>query len=240
MEIKKNAFIALMILSIFIISSCKSNEPAGPTVKAGSPDSTAPAQGAQGTQQTAGSEGSEQSQFDYCSTKIKSAQLALNSAKKGLENANEDIKKIEADIKKAQETNDVDEISEKRAELESAKRALNEEQEEFDTAKFNLNDIVSKCDNLAKKKDKTICQGFIEDIKEELQLAQNKLTKDKEELNKINALFEEAKKSNAKLEVINAYKKELQEENLDILKDNNKIDKHQTMLKQLQDYCKLE
>ncbi|MEK6860985.1 MAG: hypothetical protein AABY07_03350 [Nanoarchaeota archaeon] len=233
MQLKKNILITLMILSIFIISSCKSSEP-GVQTGTSEPD-TQPA--AQGTQQTAGS---EQPQLDYCSTKIKSAQLKLKSAEKGLENANEDIKKIEDDIKKAQETNDLDEISEKRAESEAAKRFLKEEQEEFDTAKFNLNDIVSKCDNLAKKKDKTICQGFIDDIKEELQLAQNKLTKDKEELNKINALFEEAKKSNAKPEVINAYRKELQEENLEILKDNNKIDKNQAMLKQLQDYCKLE
>lgn len=233
---KANLMIVFAVLSIFVISACTPTDQKAPSQT----PQTEQANGSSQPVQAETTETPKTSQFDYCSTQIKSSQLSLKSKEKGLESLKEDVKKTEDELSKANQDNDLEEKEKLEEDLVAIKRALKESDLEYNEAKQNFDQISSKCETLERKKDKTICQEFIDNIKKELGLANTKLNNDKEDLAKITELLDEAKKSNARPEVISSYDKELQEENFEILKDNNKIDKDNKMIKQLQDYCKLE
>ena len=176
-------------------------------------------------------------ELDYCKNSVKVAGLGLNAAQRRVEKENRDLDGAKAKLQEAKALNDADDITKWDGKVKDGENALKNAQEGVTKAQGEVAIITQKCEKLNKKADSKICDEFTEDLNKKLADLNDKLKRDQEDLEKAKKLVENLKAAGKSSDFIKSAQTEVDEEELNILRDNNQIDKLNGMLTELKTHC---
>ena len=175
--------------------------------------------------------------IEYCDAKVKSAEVEFRYAYRELERTQERLQVIDDRIAVAKDSEDQETLEESKIDKNNAEQALRETKELLEDNQDYYLDITEKCAELAEKKQKDICEEFLDNIQQEILMAVKELKKHKENLEKTEVLLKEEISESASYETILSLEKDTEEENLKILTAQNYIDNLSDMRRELNELC---
>ena len=180
-----------------------------------------------------------ESNLEYCKMILKTAQSQVNTFDRQEKTikTNIDATKKKITTLKAVAGNE-EAIAEEETDLAGLNDRLKETQASLADAKKTLTDAAAKCAKIAKKGDKTICEEFNEDLRQQIQNAQTALAKEEANLVNIQRQYDTAKSAGKTTAFLASIDEEMEKKNLDILKIKNNTDKLNQMVTQLNERCK--